>query len=367
MCVLAVQYWGKRGAGPKFVKYLSHELANCSVKFVVSVSGRMDSGVGDLGNVVVERVQVPHETADWHLLLKLPLVLIRHIRFLKTHDVSTVFCPMISPFVVFLAPLYRCLGYKFVVIAHDANRHPGESSKLLQLVDYVPLIFANPIFTLSLSVKTSLRKIFFISDTKEIVVFKHGPFGSVRDYHSAKVCREKTFLFIGRILEYKGLAQFVDAVLLIESRGFEIFGKIVGEGFIPSNLREKIEACDALQLKLGWVTDSEFEDHISKSYSVVLPYQEASQSGVIEYAIPLGIPIIVTPVGGLSEQVRHGETGLICEGITAEAVADQMEILASSDYLWETISKNQIDQAKYDDSWYLMVEKLTTESARGPS
>jgi glycosyltransferase involved in cell wall biosynthesis len=44
----------------------------------------------------------------------------------------------------------------------------------------------------------------------------------------------------------------------------------------------------------------------------VLPYRAGTQSGVTHVAYALGSPVIATRVGGLTESVREGETGLTC-------------------------------------------------------
>src|SRR5512146_668340 len=44
---------------------------------------------------------------------------------------------------------------------------------------------------------------------------------------------------------------------------------------------------------------------------VVLPYIEASQSGVVPLAYQYGKPVVATHVGGLPEAVENGRTGLV--------------------------------------------------------
>ena len=55
---------------------------------------------------------------------------------------------------------------------------------------------------------------------------------------------------------------------------------------------------------------------------VVLPYIEASQSGVIPLAYAAGKPVVVTAVGGLPEAVEDGRTGLVVAPRDERALAD---------------------------------------------
>src|SRR5262249_8338267 len=55
---------------------------------------------------------------------------------------------------------------------------------------------------------------------------------------------------------------------------------------------------------------------------VVLPYRSATQSGVTHVAYALGVPVILTDVGGLGETVRGEETGLVVPPEDPAALAD---------------------------------------------
>ena len=49
------------------------------------------------------------------------------------------------------------------------------------------------------------------------------------------------------------------------------------------------------------------------SDALVLPYREASQSGVVAAALAAGRPVIATSVGGLREQLRDVPQAVLCE------------------------------------------------------
>ena len=74
------------------------------------------------------------------------------------------------------------------------------------------------------------------------------------------------------------------------------------------------------------MTDQELADEIANSDIVVFPYLEASQSGTIPLCKYLGVPVIVTPVGGLPEQVIEGVDGLITKDLSAESLSDKITV-----------------------------------------
>jgi glycosyltransferase involved in cell wall biosynthesis len=45
---------------------------------------------------------------------------------------------------------------------------------------------------------------------------------------------------------------------------------------------------------------------------VVMPYDNATQSGVAAYAIGVGRAVVAFDVGALHEMVQDGKTGLLC-------------------------------------------------------
>ena len=73
------------------------------------------------------------------------------------------------------------------------------------------------------------------------------------------------------------------------------------------------------------MTRQEMIEEISSSDLVIFPYTEASQSGTIPICRALGKPVVVTPVGGLNEQVENRVTGLISTGISSSSLANTIE------------------------------------------
>ena len=67
-----------------------------------------------------------------------------------------------------------------------------------------------------------------------------------------------------------------------------------------------------------YIADDEVEALFRAADVTVLPYRAGTQSGVTHVAYALGSAVIATNVGGITETVREGETGLTCppEGIS---------------------------------------------------
>lgn len=62
-----------------------------------------------------------------------------------------------------------------------------------------------------------------------------------------------------------------------------------------------------------YIRDEEMLWLFHHARSVVLPYIEATQSGVIPIAYKFGVPVIVSNVDGLTQFVEDEKTGFVCE------------------------------------------------------
>ena len=88
-----------------------------------------------------------------------------------------------------------------------------------------------------------------------------------------------------------------------------------------------------LDVRNKWLSDSEFGQLIHSHDVLILPYLEASQSGVIAAAHGAGKPVVAFSVGGISEQIDHGVNGLVAADRTPEGLAREVLRLADNQQL----------------------------------
>jgi glycosyltransferase involved in cell wall biosynthesis len=92
----------------------------------------------------------------------------------------------------------------------------------------------------------------------------------------------------------------------------------------------------------------------------VLPYQEASQSGVLPIAQHLGLPALVTPVGGLLEQVEGGRSGFVADDSSAHGLARSIKTIFCDPARYENLSQRLI-AAGSDRQWSEIADKLLAD------
>ena len=82
----------------------------------------------------------------------------------------------------------------------------------------------------------------------------------------------------------------------------------------------------------------------------MLPYIEASQSGVLNLAFNFCLPAVVTDVGSLPEVIRNGVNGLVVSSHDPVALAHAVCVLLKDVELRTTVINNlKIDRATIHD------------------
>ena len=169
----------------------------------------------------------------------------------------------------------------------------------------------------------------------------------------------EVLLFFGFVREYKGLKHLLNAMPKIAetlpSCKLLIVGDIIESEKDDYLLRIKQTGCeDNIVLVSDYVSDKEVENYFSACDIVVLPYESATQSGIVQIAYGFTKPVIVTDVGGLSEVVIDGKTGYVIPPFDYESIASAViDFFKSSDI--ESFEEN-IKAEEYKFSWDRMSE-----------
>lgn len=135
-------------------------------------------------------------------------------------------------------------------------------------------------------------------------------------------------LFFGYIRKYKGLDILIKAFPNIKKNNPDAKLLIVGEFYDnPEEYKSLIKSLNIendVVLINNFVPNEEVEKYYNASDVVMLPYRSATQSGILNVAYGFNKPVIVTNVGGLSEFVTEGKTGLIIEPENEAAISDSI-------------------------------------------
>lgn len=137
---------------------------------------------------------------------------------------------------------------------------------------------------------------------------------------------EKVLLFFGFVREYKGLRHLLKAMPKVTEKLSDVRLMVVGD--FDGNKDEYLKMIDelgvtsAIDIHDGYIPDEEIEKYFAASDVVVLPYESATQSGIVQIAYGFEKPVIATAVGGLPDVVIDGKTGFLSQTFEAEEIAD---------------------------------------------
>lgn len=171
-------------------------------------------------------------------------------------------------------------------------------------------------------------------------------------------------LFFGFVRHYKGLDVLLQALpMVLAKRSVHLL--IVGEFWqdedvYRSQIRQ-LQLESAVTIVNDYVPDEALAAYVKAATVVVLPYRSATQSAVVQVAFGQGRPVITTNVGGLTEVVADGRTGLIVPPEHPQALA-----LAINHFFDQELGpkfEENIQQEKERFSWQRLIDQLLTLAA----
>lgn len=238
-----------------------------------------------------------------------------------------------------------------VLTLHDASAHPGEEwdKKSLFVRDYLRRT-ARRIIVHGQSIRNQLAGSGI--DEAKIRIIPHGAYGLYRRWMNPVVkMDEQTVLFYGRMHKYKGLEILIDAIPLVQEQLPEAKFVIAGSGPALDEMRPQLERFQNVQVMSRRILNDETARLFQEAAVIVLPYIEASQSGVINIAYAFGKPVVASDVGALPEVVDHGATGLLVPPSDPQTLADALVSLLSDRALWNKCSEGAAKMADGPLSW----------------
>ncbi|WP_159350238.1 glycosyltransferase [Roseomonas harenae] len=314
-------YWGRRGGGAQFALCLARGLVGRpGVTLGLSLSDRNELLPETRAlDVPLDVVETFGGAAGAVIgLARLPVLrrrLVEQALGMRADAVVSVMNHVWTPLVAGALPR---AGIPFVSMVHDALPHPGDPAfawdwRLRQELNAAAgaVVFSEPVAAAVAARRPGLP-ILRLPLGAHIPAVGSSPASPVAD-----------FLFFGRLRAYKGLDLLRDAFAALRARHPGATLRVVGEGD-PESCAPGLAALPGVTVEPRWVADAEMPSLVASAGAVVLPYREASQSGVLPIALALGVPVVATPVGGLSAQLEHGVTGLLAREVSAPALAEAM-------------------------------------------
>lgn len=188
--------------------------------------------------------------------------------------------------------------YGLVTTIHDVDLHSGdkESKRIPEFTHRIAIRYANQII-----VHGQELKIQMIKKTKrfpdDINVLPRGINSIYTRYVAGEVKNESScILFFGRIWEYKGLRYLIEAEPIISKVIPNIKIIIAGRGENVNNYKRFMMHQDKYVIYNKHISNNMVATLFQMASVVVLPYIDASQSGIVPLAYAFHRPVVVTNV-----------------------------------------------------------------------
>ncbi len=300
---VGLAYLGKTGGGSAFFESVFLDIIE-SNKFRAILA--MDSDVKLPHITKVINLRVPHSLRSLIFDLRWPFsLLLAAIKIFRSGIIEVVFL-MPQPTDYFLALVLRLMRIRVSYVIHDPFHHKGEIWPRFRSIKSRVQI-SNRVYFLSSFVANHFMPL--ATKDKFIVVKLEARLNeSIQDQEDYLPSGE-FFVHIGRIKKYKGISRMLKVWEELETTNKSLL--VAGSGV--TRALENYEIPRNVILIDKWFSESEIWGLIEKSSGVILPYEEATQSGIAAIAVTLGVPILATKVGGLPEQLDGVANALIVE------------------------------------------------------
>jgi glycosyltransferase involved in cell wall biosynthesis len=363
---VVVWQWGRYGAGPRLAALLAEGFeALGGIATILSLS----SAAEILRGPHSPRCDLPVQTyagllgLAWRFV-RAPATVVQLSRRLRRLAPRIGVCAMPGPLDLLMVMALRRVGVPVAVVVHDAQAHPGDEFPLLFRLQRALLRRVNLVIALSEHVASRVRTNCSLHHRVPVIVLALPPlaFGPVAP--SGAHTGPRRVLCFGRLRAYKGLDLLAEALRLMGPRP-DMEVRVVGQGPESTALAD-LRALPCVKVENRWVPECEVSTILNWADVVVLPYREASQSGIAPTALAAGRRVVATRVGGLSEQLESEPLATLCEPDAASLAAALLSTLENSnDIVAPAVDAHEAWRG-FADGVLAGLEPLIPKQKRGP-
>lgn len=326
MKTVLIMCFAKMGSGPAFTLNIAKGFSNSGNRVYCIVSDKI-SNIEDWK--MAEDIKVLYlDTGNRSTFLKKTFSFIciknKIIDFLDDKidiSIQTFVHPWMQLINYWIKPTHK------MAFLHDPYAHSGER-KITAIMAFLQYKMTDEIIVLTkefIPVVTQKYK----KEMNNVYFARHGIFDSYRNksviesefsYSNDNI----NFVFFGRIEEYKGISVLLDSFKKLMEKYDNISLTIAGSGDL-TNYKEKINRLNNVNIVNRYIADCEIQSIFTgPNLILVLPYLDATQSGVIPIAIDFEVPIIASDSGGLREQLDDGKIGLFVKPGSVDSLSEKM-------------------------------------------
>jgi colanic acid/amylovoran biosynthesis glycosyltransferase len=187
----------------------------------------------------------------------------------------------------------------------------------------------------------------FGADPKKVILHPVGiyvdKFPYRKQINEVKIPKTIIIITIARLVEEKGIEYGIKAInkLLKSNNRTNLKYRIIGDGGLEDNLRKLVEELNLSKLVefLGSMEQEEVIREMLNSHIFLLPSIAEALPVVLFEAQAVGLPIVSTNVGGVSQAIIDGKSGFLVPERNVDALAEKLRYLIEHPELWSEMGR----------------------------
>jgi glycosyltransferase involved in cell wall biosynthesis len=245
---------------------------------------------------------------------------------------------------------------KVLLTVHDPIPHSSSVSRMDRYNRFVAFKLYKYFLLLNEAQKEEFISYYGLGKNKIVLGSKLSSYNYLHLYNYNYSDKGRYILFFGNITPYKGLEFLFDAMSIVHEKYPDIKIIVAGRGdyyFDP----QKYIKLGCFDIRNSFIADEELAKLVSECLFVVIPYTDATQSGVAMTAYAFNKPCIATNVGGLPEMVVDGLYGIIVPPRDSNSLANAMMELINNPDRIKLFSNNIFNDYQVGDKSWRKVAK----------
>ena len=169
---------------------------------------------------------------------------------------------------------------------------------------------------------------------------------------------KKILLFFGLIRNYKGLDLLLQAFSNLNKEFILLIaGEVYGDEITYTNLISKSKN-NNIHFVNQFIDEQDVKLYFSVADLCVLPYKSATQSGIQALANSFCLPVLISNVGGLAEEIADEKNGFILNEINPLAIQNKIEEIFNENKLIQVEENLKIENLLLNDTWTKFSDSL---------
>jgi glycosyltransferase involved in cell wall biosynthesis len=272
--------------------------------------------------------------------------------------------PFMAPLTAWLIHRARRQGIRSIVICH--NVLPHEHSRVDRFWARLALRHADRLIVHSMAQQVVAQEL--LPDSV-VSVCPHPTYAAFESAWTREQARAqlqidgKVLLFFGLVRPYKGLRDLIDALpAVLQEMDVTLYvaGEVWGDSAPYHDRLQTLDIADRVRWVDRYIANDEAAMYFAAADLAILPYREATGSGVLQLTFGLGVPVVATRTGGMDEVVVENETGFLVKpgdvpGLSRAIVRFFQEECAAA-------MRSAIARSQVQFEWNTLVDVISAES-----